>query len=276
MTWAARLRLDLQRSGPRTTVRFAHEGPLRMLQSLYPEGPAIAHTVLVHPPGGLVGGDEIDLQVHLGPGAQGLVTTAGASRFYRSDGAVAAQRTRLVLEADARMEWLPLEALCYSGCHADNHLRMELAPGAEVMGWDIVALGLPAAGRPFEQGWLRQHLEVAGGWLERGTLDAADRRLLDGPLGLAGRRCLATLFLAGGSGFDRDRRERALGLAREVIDGHALRDSAGATLPDRATVVVRVLAPLVEPARQLLQAVRDAWRPALWGQAASQPRTWAL
>jgi len=280
MPWHAKLDLDYRLEAARSVARFHHEGPLRILQSLYPEGGAVCHNVLVHPPSGLVGGDVLDLRVTVGEGAHGLITTPGASRFYRSDAEPAAQRTRLSLASGARLEWLPLEALCYSGCIAENHLTLDLAPGAELMGWDVTALGLPHAGQPFASGRFTQHIELPGVWLERGRIDAADARLLDGPLGLAGHRCMATLFLAAGTPLARERREQALALAREVIDGHPLGQAegglAGATAPNAQVVAVRVVAPVVEPAMGLLRAVRTAWRTRLWALPATQPRTWAL
>ncbi|WP_298933898.1 urease accessory protein UreD [uncultured Ramlibacter sp.] len=276
MPWHARLSLDYSLESGRCVARFVHEGPLRILQSLYPEGDAICHNVLVHPPSGIVGGDVLDISVHGAAGTHGLLTTPGASRFYRSQGELALQRTRIVLDEGARLEWLPLEAICYSGCRAENRLEMELAPGAEMLGWDVTALGLPEAGQPFAQGSLQQHMELAGAWLERGRIDALDKRLMDGPLGLAGQRCMATLYLATGSALARPRREQALDLARQVIAAHPLAAQAGATAAGPQVLVVRVLAPLVEPAIALLKAVRDAWRPALWSLPARQPRTWAL
>ena len=147
MAWHARLRLDLRREGERCSARFEHEGPLRVLQTLYPEGPSICHNVLVHPPSGLVGGDELDVRIRVGAGAHGLVTTPGAARFYRSEAEPAVQRTRIEVEPGGRFEWLPLESICYSGCIAENRLELALAPGAEAIGWDVCALGLPEAGQ---------------------------------------------------------------------------------------------------------------------------------
>jgi hypothetical protein len=161
MPWHARLSLDYTLEAGRTAARFQHDGPLRILQSLYPEGDAICHNVLVHPPSGLVGGDTLDVQVAVQAGAHGLVTTPGATRFYRSDGELALQRSRLRVHDGARLEWLPLETLCYSGCIAQNHLTLDLAPGAECMGWDLTALGLPHADLPFERGSFAVGLEHA-------------------------------------------------------------------------------------------------------------------
>lgn len=277
MPWHARLQLNYAFEGARTVARFEHHGPLRILQSLYPEGDAVCHNVLVHPPGGLVGGDTLDITATVAPGAHGLVTTPGATRFYRSTGPLALQRTHLALAEGARLEWLPLEAICYSGCHAENHLTLDLAPGAECMAWDVTALGLPHARQPFETGRFLQYLEVPGVWLERGLIDAADERLLNSPLGLAGHRCLASLFLAAGTPLDRTRRDAALDAARAVMDAHPqVQATAGATSPNDHMVVVRVLAPQVESAMHLLKAARAAWREVAWGLEGTAPRVWAM
>ena len=276
MPWHARLSIDYTLETGRTLARHQHTGPLRVLQSLYPEGDAICHNVLVHPPGGLVGGDTLEIAVHAHPGAHGVITTPGATRFYRSDGATATQTSHLTLEPDARLEWLPLEALCYSGCLAENRLTMDIAPGAELLGWDVTALGLPHADQPFVQGHFQQHIEVPGVWLERGNIAASDTRLLDGPTGLAGQRCLASLFFVAGTPLTRTRREQALDSVREVIAQHALAPACGATSPHPQVVVVRVMAPVVEPAMDLLRSLRNVWRTALWGIAPSNPRIWSM
>ena len=275
MTWQASLSLDYRLQEGRSIAAFRHEGPLRILQSLYPQGQAICHNVLVHPPSGLVGGDTLDIQVKVGPGAHGLITTPGATRFYRSMGELALQRTSLVLEPGARLEWLPMEALCYSGCLAENRLQMRLAPGAELIGWDVTALGLPQAGQPFVAGQLRQHLALEGLWLELALLKARDTTLMDSPLALAGRRCIGTVFLLSGSAMARDRREHLLDLARSTIAEHALAASAGVTAPNEQVLALRVLAPLVEPAMDLMRRIWQVWRRGAWDLEAPAPRIWS-
>lgn len=275
MTWHASLHLNYFRSGERSVAHYRHDGPLRILQSLYPEGDAICHNVLVHPPGGLVGGDTLDIRVKVAAGAHGLITTPGATRFYKSVHEPAVQAVHARLAEGARLEWLPLETLAYNQCRAENRAVFELAPGAELMGWDITALGLPAADQPFVAGSFAQHLEVPSVWLEQGCIEAHDTRLLDGPLGLAGQRCMATLFFVAGTPLARERREAALEAVRTRIDAHALRATAGATSPHPQVLVVRVLAPLVEPALELLKALRAAWRRELWQLDAAPPRVWA-
>jgi urease accessory protein len=112
----------------------AHDGPLRVLKALYPEGDAVCHHVLVHPPGGIAGGDHLDIEVDVGEGAHALITSAGAARFYRSDAQPAAQVARLQVQRDARLEWLPLETIAFPGCRARNQVQFELTPGAQCLG----------------------------------------------------------------------------------------------------------------------------------------------
>ena len=276
MSWLASLQLDYTRESDRSVARYLHNGPLRILQSLYPEGDAVCHNVLVHPPSGLVGGDMLDMQVTVGEGAHGLVTTPGATRFYRSEAGLATQQVLARLASGARLEWLPLEAIAYNGCDALNRAVFELAPGAELITWDITALGLPAADLPFAQGTFRQHLEIPGVWLERGTISATDTRLMDSPLGLAGQRCMATLVFAAGSAIAAERSERALACARDLLEASSLRLTAGATSPHQQVIVLRVLSPVTEPAMQLLRQVWAAWRHELWGLPGAVPRLWNL
>ena len=276
MTWHASLKLDYTLESERSVARYLHQGPLRILQSLYPEGDAICHNVLVHPPSGLVGGDTLDMQVSVGACAHGLVTTPGATRFYRSEAGLATQQVHARLEADARLEWLPLEAIAYNGCDGLNRAVFDLAPGSEMMTWDITALGLPAADMPFAQGTFRQHLEIPGVWLERGTLSATDTRLMNSPLGLAGQRCMATLVFAAGSAIAPERSERALACARDLLESSPLRWTAGATSPHQQVIVLRVLAPVTEPAMQLLRQVWAGWRQEMWGLGGTLPRLWNL
>ncbi|KAF1022500.1 MAG: Urease accessory protein UreD [Paracidovorax wautersii] len=253
MPWHARLRLHYTASPAaataapaRTVARFRHDGPLRILQSLYPEGDAVCHNVMVHPPSGLVGGDVLDIDVQVDAGAHGLVTTPGATRFYRSEGDGALQNTRLQVAAGGRLEWLPLEAICYDQCRAENRLHIDLAPGAEMMGWDMTALGLPGARKPFLSGHFQQHIELPGVWLERGRIDAQDALLMDGALGLAGQRCCASLFFLAGSPIERERRQALLEAAQTLAQAHGL-----------------------------LRQVWARWRTLAWRLPATAPRIWA-
>ncbi len=272
--WKARLSLHYTHQQCRTGAHDEHEGPLRVLQRLYPEGPAICHHVVVHPPGGVVAGDELHLRAQLDTGSHALITTPGATRFYRSEGAPALQSVHLKMAADTRLEWLPMETIAYSGCLAESRVVAELAPGAEMMAWDVLALGLPAAKQPFVAGAFRQHLQVPGVWLERATVAASDTRLLQSPLGWGGHAVCATMWFAAGQALSAARRQQLLDCATALIDNMPEAARAGVTAPQSAVLVVRVLAPRVEPAMRLLSALRAAWRREAWGLAAEPPRIW--
>jgi urease accessory protein len=274
VSWHGALALHYRRDGERTIAHDRHEGPLRVLQRLYPEGPHICHHVLVHPPGGIVGGDVLEIEATLDAETHALITTPGATRFYRSSGASAAQSARLRVADGARLEWLPLESIAFSGCVAANRVHLDLADGAETIGWDVLALGLPATTEPFVTGSFTQHLEMPGRWLERGCIAATDARLLDSPLGLDGQRVMAALWFASGSALSAERREGLLEIARDCATASALAARCGVTNPHGGIVVLRALAASVEPAMALLQQVRSAWRQRAWGLAPNPPRVW--
>jgi urease accessory protein len=283
MSWHGHLSLNYTRDGERTIALDRHDGPLRVLQRLYPEGPGICHHVLVHPPGGIVGGDILEVNATLQAHTHALISTPGATRFYRSAGQAARQSVAARLKGGARLEWLPLETIAYQSSIADNHLRFELDPGAEMIGWDLLALGLPAAGEHFDahqgqHGRYTQSIEIPGAWLERGTISAVDHTLLDSPLGWAGHRVMGTMWFAAGHALAGARREALLDQARELITSHAPTVGAalhaGATSPHEQVVIVRALADKVEPLMALMAGIWGRWREAGWGIKPCAPRVW--
>ena len=283
MAWHGALRIAYERvnegSLQRTRAQSVHSGPYRVLKALYPEGPGICHHVLLHPPSGLVGGDTLSLDLDLAQESHAVITTPGASRFYRSEGEEASQRVQARIADGARLEWLPRENIVGTGALAVTHQRFELAPGAQMMGWDLLALGLPAADAPYVSGRFTQHLELPGLWLERAVMAADDRLLLDSPLGLHGRRAMATLWWACGASPAAGLAERAVEVARDGVkkasSDHADAPLVGVSCVHPQVVVLRALAQQIEPLAQLLNAVRRAWRHALWGLQAHDPRVWS-
>lgn len=276
MAWRAELKLDYTLESQRTVARHVHQGPLRVLKSLYPEGDAICHNVLVHPPGGLVGGDTLDIQLNVATGAHALVSTPGATRFYKSGGHPALQQVVAHVADQARLEWVPLEAIAYNDCEATNRAIFHLAPSAELITWDVTALGLPSSDQAFNQGHFQQHLEIPGVWLERGNIQGHDARWLNSPLGLAGQKCFASLVFASGATITPDRLERALGAAREVMEAHPLKLQTGITCAHPQVLVLRVMSPLVEPTMDLLKQVWATWRHTLWSLPSEPPRIWSV
>lgn len=272
--WPAHLVLTATRDGSGATrVHSRHDGPLRLLKTLYPESERVAHAVLVHPPGGLVGGDRLDIQLDVQAGAHLLVTTPAATRFYRSNAGEAAHVVHAQVGEGARLEWLPQETLAYPDCIARNEVKLSLAPGASLFATEVLGLGLPAASQPFDTGRLLQHLEITGQWLDRGWLDAADRALLDGPCGLAGRRVLGTLVYAQTTALAEA--EALLNDSRDLLAGQPLSGATCLQGPRGAVLLARMVGDEVEAVTVALRQVRTLWRERLWTLPGSNPRIWA-
>lgn len=160
--WSARLELSFERQGARTTLmRRRHAGPLAVQRPFHPEPDGTCHSYVLHPPGGVVAGDRLELSASLGPGAQALLTAPSATKLYRSRGGLHAQQEqRFSVGPGARLEWLPQETIAYDGARAALATRVELAPGASFVGCEILCLGRPVAGERFTRGQVAQRLEV--------------------------------------------------------------------------------------------------------------------
>ncbi len=286
MAWHARL--DMRYSSANlsgdthTQLHFGHDGPLRILKSLYPEGPGICHNVLVHPPGGLVGGDTIDIHVEVEAGAHGLVSTPGATRFYKTTTDKAEQRVKLRLHDRSRLEWLPLETIAYPGCWALNSLSFELAPTAQLMAWDVVALGLPLANEAFDnpnlprESVFEQQLSWPNHWHERAKISGSDDRLLNSNVGFNGHRCMGTLVLVHGQSFGRELREHLQDSLRASWVSEPDAHLCGVTQSADGLLVVRVLGSVAEPVMNRLKTCWALLRRQAWGIANAAPRIWSV
>ncbi|MCM8596944.1 urease accessory protein UreD [Accumulibacter sp.] len=268
--WAARLDLAFARRGERSVlVGRAHHGPLRVQKALHPEGPGVCQVIVVHPPGGVAGGDSLEIDVSAATGAHALLTTPGAGKWYRAGGRAARQALTVRVEPQAVVEWLPQETIVFDGCEASMGTRVELADAALYCGWEILCLGRTAAGETFSRGRLAlaTRIERAGAplWVERGQLAGGSSWLAAAP-GLAGRPVCATLLLAGraidGEWIDAC---RAIPLADGVLGGVSM-------LPE--VLVARCLAPAAEAARGWLSELWQQLRPRALGRVADPPRIW--
>ena len=276
MTWHAHLDLHYSCADLTTTVKHEHSGPLRILKSLYPEGTGICHNVLIHPPSGLVGGDTLDIIIDMKDHAHALITTPGATRFYKSDSKWATQDVHVKMKDASKLEWLPLEALAYDGCMARNKCVFDLQEESELIALDVTALGMPSANFPFKKGLIEQHFELKGHWLDKGVIKADDHMLMNSPIGLNNKKCLATLIFAFAVPMNDAKRNRILDLTRDVI---ALNDApiqVGATSPGSNVIVVRALSDLVEPSMRLMRKIWLQWRSQIWSLDPVMPRLWAL
>ena len=197
MPWDAALELGFATDGRATRLaRRAHRGPLCVQRPFYPEGPEVCHVVLLHPPGGLVGGDRLAIDVVVASGAAALVTTPAAGKAYRTAGLPAGQRSTLTVEDGASLEWLPQETIVYDGAVATLETRVELGRDARFIGAETICLGLPARGETFGRGSCRQVVEIwrAGRplFIERGRFDGGGPAL-GARWGLGGATVLALL-----------------------------------------------------------------------------------
>jgi urease accessory protein len=198
--WRAALDLGYRRVGERTVLASrAHHGPLVVQKPLYPEGDAVCQSVVIHPPGGIVGGDRLALTVDAGAGAYVQLTTPGAAKCYRSAGPFAQQRIALRAATGATIEWLPQETIVFDGAKVDLEIAVDLSGEACFMGWDVVCLGRTAAGERFDRGTLRQRLTLARDgqsiFTERAVLHGGAPLLLS-PVGLHGNPVFGTFLAA--------------------------------------------------------------------------------
>lgn len=267
--WQASLSLGYARSDIGTIpVRRMHHGPLRVQKHLYPEGPEVCLHIIVHPPGGIAGGDELQIDLDLAAGAHTLITSPGAAKWYRSFGRTARQTLQAQLASGAVLEWLPQETMLFNGADVTIHNRFDLADDARLLAVDVVCLGRRASDERFTEGLWRQKTEIRREgkllWHEQ-TVLAGGSPLLDSAVGMAGEPVTGSLIWAGPP------------LPQEITDAcRALRVEgrlAVTQLPD--VWVVRYLGPGSEAAQTALRQVWALVRPAALGREAVAPRIWA-
>jgi urease accessory protein len=176
------------------------KAPLKVQRLLYPEGEEVCHSIVLHTAGGIVGGDRLSYDFHLQPDAQALITTPAASKIYRSNGKAARQTLQMQVDVGANLEWLPQETIVFNGAIYRQELRVELAPGASWLGWEITRFGRSARGEKFLQGEWRSHTEVWQQgkplWIDRQWLPGGEE-IVNSPHGLAGQPIVASLAWVG-------------------------------------------------------------------------------
>jgi urease accessory protein len=284
--WEATLEIAFVSLGGATVLlRNGQRGPLAVQRPFSPEGRDVSHVTLLHPPGGLVGGDRLSIGVEVGQGAHALLTTPAAAKHYRSIGPTARQQQRFSVAAGGTLEWLPHETILFDGAVSELRTRVDLAAGASFIGLDLVCFGLPARSERFARGRCRQRLEVWRAdcplFIERGDFDGG-ATVHDARWGLRGAPIMGTLLAAPGLPADHEAiaAVRALGAALPAgdlgavtrLDWGAAGDADGT---DRSLLCCRYLGASAERGTRYL---REAWRllrPPLLGRPAVAPRIWA-
>ena len=274
--WHARLSLGIQRTSRGSRVASAERfGPLHLQKPFYPEGPDLAHLYLLHPPGGMVSGDLLEIEAKLAPDTAALITTPGAGRVYRArpDRTLQHQRVRLEVGEGCSLEWLPLETILYPDARTRLEVDVELATNARFIGWEVTSLGLPAQGEGFGRGELQQRLQIRreGRILLREQLmiDGQSPALLMGKAGLQGQP-VNGLLVAGP--FTPEQAEPLLEPLRACCERDEL--LAGVSLSGEF-LLIRTLGCCSERTRLCLEQCWGLIRPQLIGREACAPRIWA-
>ena len=263
--WQAQLELGFApRPGRTALIHRKQRGPLAVQRPFYPEGET-CHLYLLHPPGGVVGGDSLSIQAEVAEGAHALVTTPGATKFYLSAGDTASQIQSLSVANGASLEWLPQENIFFPGALTRLQTRIVLNQEARFIGWETQCLGRPVIDERFSSGQahFQLHIERDGRPLLVDTLTVTPQKL-DGASGLRGWPVNATLVATPVS---QTELEQVRALINDVIN-------VGATLLDDL-LVVRYLGDSTEQCRKLFTRIWTAIRPAVIGRAACPPRIWS-
>ncbi len=267
--WQAELELGFVGGAARTTLAHRrHLGPLRVQRPFYPDGP-VCNVYIVHPPGGVVGGDRLDLRFNASAGAQVLLTTPAAGKFYRSAGAEARQRIEMRISEASSLEWLPQETIHYPGALVRQQTIVKLDAGSRFIGWDLAAYGLATRNEPFDSGRIAQGFELWRG--ERPLLlDHLQLRggsaAFAGRWGLDGATALGTFVACPATADDVSAARAAVESISEVTVGLSLVDGV---------LVGRVLARQTDAAMRTLLALWRTLRPRLMQRDAVLPRIWA-
>lgn len=269
--WRAELTCRFARVNDRTVIaERAHRGPLLVQRAFYPERPDVCHVYLVHPPGGIVGGDRLRFNAQVEADAHALITTPAATKLYRSNGALAEQDARLRVAPNAKLEWLPQETLVFDAAHAAIRTRVELEGDARFLGWELMCLGRPANGETFSRGHLRQRFEIYRDgeplWIERSEYSGDDDALHEA-WGLLEQPVFATMVAT------LEPREEIVEAVREALRSCDAPGRSVVTALDHV-IVCRYVGPWAEAARAHLIAAWRVLRPAVIGHEVHVPRIW--
>lgn len=271
--WGASLQLRVaRRAGASRLVAARHEGPLRLQRPFYPEGADHPHLYLLHPPGGMVPGDSLNIDIAVDAGAAALLTTPASGKVYDVGERALPQhqRVRATVAPGAILEWLPQDTVFFNGARYTGETTIHLQGDAQVVLWEVSTLGRRAGDHPFVEGEVSQRLALYRDGkpllLERMALTAASPLLADA-CGLGGARTWGTLVATGT--VDKVLLERL----REACEGFVpARVSVTALKP---MLLARYLGECPLQALRFFETVWSLLRPAMMGRNACAPRVWA-
>ncbi|MGP1715980.1 MAG: urease accessory protein UreD [Methylophilus sp.] len=267
--WQARLELGFARRDARSYLAHRlHHGPLVVQKSLHPEGEDICHAVVVHPPGGVAGGDALHLQVNVAPGARALLTTPGAGKWYKANGTKATQTLQFQLAAGSGLEWLPQENILFNAAEVAFSAEIALAADATLAAWDIVCLGRQAQQEVWQHGLyqLNQRISRNGQliWNERAHMQAEDV-VRTSRAGLGSAAVFGTFLVCAGVV-----PAEVVQACRDIVVADA---NVGITaLPE--VLCIRYVGNASQQARQYFEQCWQLLRPWYYQKQAIRPRIW--
>lgn len=269
-SWEAKLDLIFECRNSKTALTGKqHSGPLMVQKPFYPESKKCCHVYIIHPPGGIVGGDSLTINASLSPDTHALLTTPAATKFYKSNNYTATQNQTISLSNDAIFEWLPQETVYFNGAQARAKTRINVSENSKFIAWEIQCLGLPANQEEFNSGFYTQKLEI---WnqhkpllLECNRITGGDK-ILSAPWGLNQCKAIGTLV------FNNPDNMNIL----EIIKGHLKIDDTITTgcTSFNGFVVVRAMALYAEPVKELFISIWELIRPYILKLNACPPRIW--
>ncbi|PCJ31160.1 MAG: urease accessory protein [Gammaproteobacteria bacterium] len=265
--WLAQLDLGFSYRRDKTVLSTkSQRGPLTVQRAFYPEGD-VCHLYILHPPGGVVGGDSLTINTTVKANASALLTTPGATKFYRSQGETAYQNQSLTVAENASLEWLPQENIYFSGAQVQMRTDIDLADNASLIAWETHCFGMPTNNEAFAEGTLCLDF-----FLKRNGIPLLMEKMqvnADRVSSVTGLRGHSVMGLLVATAADND----VLDKVRELLiddDGHLI----SATLIDEC-LVVRYLGCSTASCRQLFILIWQRIRPFVLDREACLPRIWA-
>lgn len=273
-SWNASLALTFfAKEGATQLLRRGHQGPLVVQRPFFPEGREVCHAYILHPPGGIVPGDSLSLDIAVEAGAHALVTSPAATKVYRSDGRISRQVQTVRAAAGSTIEWLPQETILFAGARAHLSTRIELSDAATFIGWDILCLGRPACDERFGAGSsCRQHFEL---WRDSRPM-VLERTRYEGDIhnaawGLRGATVSGTLLAASPGLADGNKQS----LLHQLRGLHVRECELCAASEVSGVLILRYLGNGAEQARILFEKAWQLLRPVIVGRPACLPRIWS-
>ncbi len=267
--WRAFLELDFEHTGVRTVLKNSrHYGPLRVQRPFYPED-ELAHVYILHPPGGVVGGDQLQVKLNVCNAAKVLCTTPGSGKFYLSNGPWAKLRQEFYIGAGSSLEWLPQENILFAGARLQGRTIVKLEDDAIFIGFDICCFGRPCSDEAFDYGAYDSRLEFYynNQLILIENLRVNNAQGLTEIAGLRGHVVQANLIAFPCT-------VEHLACVRSKLAEQDLADLMAATLID-GLLIVRVLGNNSQTLKQHLISIWQHLRPILLERSATLPRIWA-